>query len=47
VLLAGYPDILPSQGDGCWPEVPFAFGDVPYLRGEQVIAARVLAALRS
>ena len=43
VLLVGYPDILPSQGDGCWPEVPFAFGDVPYLRGVEVGLNQMLA----
>jgi len=43
ILLVGYPDILPSQGDGCWPEVPFAFGDVPYLRGVEVGLNQMLA----
>ena len=33
VLLVGYPAILPNSGNGCWPLVPIAFGDVPYLRG--------------
>lgn len=33
VLLVGYPVILPNSGDGCWPVVPIAYGDVPYLRG--------------
>jgi lysophospholipase L1-like esterase len=33
VLLVGYPAILPGSGDGCWPLVPIAYGDVPYLRG--------------
>ena len=33
VLLFGYPAILPNTGTGCWPLVPVAFGDVPYLRG--------------
>jgi hypothetical protein len=43
-----YPDILPSAGDGCWPEVPLAVGDVPYLRGIDIgpnqMLARVAAA---
>ena len=40
VLLVGYPVILPNSGNGCWPEVPIAFGDVPYLRGvEQALNA--------
>ena len=43
VLLVGYPDILPSQGDGCWPDVPFAFGDVPYLRGVEIGLNQMLA----
>jgi hypothetical protein len=33
VLLVGYPALLPDTGFGCWPTVPIAFGDVPYLRG--------------
>lgn len=33
ILLVGYPVILPNSGDGCWPVVPIAYGDVPYLRG--------------
>jgi lysophospholipase L1-like esterase len=32
VLLVGYLRILPDSG-GCWPLVPFASGDVPYLDG--------------
>jgi lysophospholipase L1-like esterase len=43
VLLVGYPDILPTTGDGCWPEVPLAFGDVPYLRGIEVDLNQMLA----
>jgi lysophospholipase L1-like esterase len=33
VLVVGYPAILPNTGNGCWPVVPVAYGDVPYLRG--------------
>lgn len=43
VLLVGYPDILPVTGHGCWPLVPFAFGDVPYLRGIEVDLNQMLA----
>jgi hypothetical protein len=43
VLLVGYPDILPGTGHGCWPEVPFAFGDVPYLRGIEIGLNQMLA----
>jgi hypothetical protein len=45
VLLVGYPDILPSTGHGCWPEVPFAFGDVPYLRGLEIDFNLMLASV--
>ena len=43
VLLVGYPDILPTTGDGCWPLVPFARSDVPYLRGIEVDLNQMLA----
>jgi hypothetical protein len=43
VLLVGYPDILPTTGHGCWPLVPLAFGDVPYLRGIEVDLNQMLA----
>jgi lysophospholipase L1-like esterase len=33
ILIVGYPAVLPATGNGCWPEVPIAAGDVPYLRG--------------
>lgn len=32
VVVVGYPAVLPESGDGCWPAVPFASGDLPYLR---------------
>ncbi|MEU6281278.1 SGNH/GDSL hydrolase family protein [Streptomyces sp. NPDC047028] len=32
VLVVGYPDLLPDDGHGCFPSVPFAQGDFPYLR---------------
>lgn len=32
VLLVGYPAILPDEGPGCFPVVPFSPGDVEYLR---------------
>jgi lysophospholipase L1-like esterase len=43
VLVVGYPDILPNTGHGCWPLVPFAFGDVPYLRGIEIDLNLMLA----
>lgn len=43
ILLVGYPDILPSTGTGCWPAVPLAHGDVPYLRATEVALNSTLA----
>jgi lysophospholipase L1-like esterase len=43
VLLVGYPDILPDTGTGCFPDVPLARGDVPYLRAMEVALNRTLA----
>lgn len=34
VTILGYPWILPKTG-GCFPQLPVAVGDVPYLRGIQ------------
>lgn len=33
VLLVGYPSVLPVEGPGCYPVVPYTAGDVEYLRG--------------
>jgi lysophospholipase L1-like esterase len=44
VFLVGYPVILPNSGNGCWPLVPIAFGDVPYLRGVEKALNSMLAA---
>ncbi|HEY7430799.1 MAG TPA: SGNH/GDSL hydrolase family protein [Streptosporangiaceae bacterium] len=43
VFVVGYPVILPNSGDGCWPLVPIAFGDVPYLRGIEQDLNQMLA----
>ncbi|MEU6553476.1 SGNH/GDSL hydrolase family protein [Streptomyces sp. NPDC046915] len=32
VLVVGYPDLLPDDGSGCFPSVPFGAKDFPYLR---------------
>ncbi|MEU4209426.1 SGNH/GDSL hydrolase family protein [Streptomyces sp. NPDC026206] len=32
VVLVGYPTIMPDSGRGCFPAVPIAAGDTPYLR---------------
>jgi hypothetical protein len=34
VFVMNYPDILPT-GSGCWPTVPLAYGDVPYLHATE------------
>jgi lysophospholipase L1-like esterase len=44
VVVVGYPAILPDTGYGCWPVVPIAFGDVPYLRGVEKALNAMLAA---
>jgi hypothetical protein len=44
MLLVGSPDILPTSGPGCYPLVPLAAGDVPYLNGVEVGLNRMLAA---
>jgi lysophospholipase L1-like esterase len=43
VFLVGYPVILPDSGVGCWPLVPVAYGDVPYLRGVEKALNSMLA----
>jgi len=45
VFVVGYPVILPNSGSGCWPVVPIAFGDVPYLRGVEKALNAMLAAV--
>jgi hypothetical protein len=35
MLVVNYAAILPQTGTGCWPQVPFAFSDVPYLRAKE------------
>jgi lysophospholipase L1-like esterase len=43
ILLVGYPDILPVSGHGCWPKMPIARGDMPYLRGVETRLNAMLA----
>ncbi len=43
VLLVGYPAILPVDGPGCFPVVPFSPGDVEYLRDTQIALNAMLA----
>ncbi|MGH3621646.1 MAG: SGNH/GDSL hydrolase family protein [Sciscionella sp.] len=44
VLVVGYPTILPTTGDGCWPVLPYGGPDVGYLRGEERRLNAMLAA---
>jgi hypothetical protein len=43
VLVVNYAAILPATGSGCWPQVPFAFNDVPYLRAKEIELNSMLA----
>jgi hypothetical protein len=36
ILVVNYAAILPATGSGCWPQVPLAYSDVPYLRNKQL-----------
>ena len=42
VAILGYPWILPPT-EGCYPTMPVARGDVPYLRGIQALLNQVIA----
>lgn len=43
VLVVGYLNILPVAGNGCWPVMPIAMGDLPYLRGVEEQLNQMLA----
>ncbi len=43
VLVVNYAAILPATGSGCWPQAPFAFADVPYLRAKEIELNSMLA----
>ena len=49
IFVLGYPAILPEAQPGCWPSLPIAPDDVPYLRDKQkelnaMLATRAAAA---
>jgi lysophospholipase L1-like esterase len=44
IFVLGYPAILPEAGIGCWPSLPIAPDDVPYLRDTQKELNAMLAA---
>jgi lysophospholipase L1-like esterase len=35
VFFLPYLDVLPETGNGCWPQMPIASDDVPYLRAKE------------
>jgi lysophospholipase L1-like esterase len=43
VLVVNYAAILPDSGSGCWPQVPLAYADVPYLRAKHKALNTMLA----
>ncbi len=43
ILVLNYEAILPSTGSGCWPQVPLAWADVPYVRGIQLALNTMIA----
>jgi lysophospholipase L1-like esterase len=43
VVVVGYPDLLPDDGIGCRPAVPFADGDFAYLRDTEKRVNAMLA----
>ena len=43
VLVLDYAAIFPHSGDGCWPRMPVARGDVRWLREKQVELNSMLA----
>ncbi|MEU2714380.1 SGNH/GDSL hydrolase family protein [Streptomyces sp. NPDC007205] len=48
VMVVGYPDLLPDDGSGCFPQVPFAQKDFAYLRDTEKrlnLMLRVVAGL--
>ena len=43
VLVVNYPAIFPETGYGCWPQMPIAYQDVPYLRAKERELNQMLA----
>jgi GDSL-like Lipase/Acylhydrolase family len=44
VFVVNYSAIFPHEGPGCWPQIPAAEGDVPWLREKQEELNGMLAA---
>jgi GDSL-like Lipase/Acylhydrolase family len=43
VFVLNYPAIFPETGYGCYPQMPIAFNDVPYLRSKEQELNQMLA----
>jgi lysophospholipase L1-like esterase len=43
VYVVDYLPIFPETGDGCWPQMPVAYADVPYLRAKEQELNQMLA----
>ena len=43
VFVLNYAAIFPETGNGCWPQMPVAYADVPYLRAKQKELNQMLA----
>jgi hypothetical protein len=43
VFVLNYPAIFPPTGYGCWPQMPIAYQDVPYLRAKELELNQMLA----
>jgi lysophospholipase L1-like esterase len=43
VFVVNYPAIFPETGSGCWPQMPIAYQDVPYLRAKEQELNQMLA----
>jgi lysophospholipase L1-like esterase len=44
IFALNYPAIFPETGYGCWPQMPIAYRDVPYLRAKQRELNQMIAA---
>jgi lysophospholipase L1-like esterase len=43
IVVLNYEAILPASGAGCWPQVPLAWADAPYVRGIQLELNKMIA----
>jgi hypothetical protein len=44
VFVVGYPDVVPPDGSGCWPRLPYSAHDLGFLRGVEAGLNAALAA---